>query len=159
MSFQNFLDLQRELNELMGVYPDTPETLCYALLEECGEVARELRSRWRWWRWLGKTYEYDRNKVIEELVDVFKFCLVGLIRFGDEQQNAYSAEYWDNPWEAHFINAGYCLSSIPCTFVEGDAEMAMCYFTRACGYLGITKAEISAAYLKKWEQNKVRLGK
>lgn len=161
MDFEKLLELQRELNEEIGAYPKTISQLAFALIEECGEVSRELRSKWRWWQWPGKTYTYDRTKVVEELVDVLKFCLVGLSELGalDFELDLAAAD-WNEEWpESMPDSIGISLASIPAAFIDSDPEFAILHLTRICTALGISKEEISAAYLEKWKQNKARLKK
>ena len=44
-----------------------------ALIDEIGELTHELKGDWCWWKKTQKPV--DRNKVLEELVDVWHFAL------------------------------------------------------------------------------------
>lgn len=49
------------------------EKLCFAILDEVGELTHELKGNWCWWK---KTQApVDNDKVLGELVDVWHFVL------------------------------------------------------------------------------------
>lgn len=161
---RDFIEYQKDLNAAMGKYPATPEVLACAIGEECGEVLKEAREYWRWWSWGNNAVKsVDRAALIGELNDVFKFVLVGLLCFSEEKSEdiEYAAQVWDKQvWNAgEFVlsDIGYLLGLMPNMFICSDGGDAILRFTQICVLLGVEKAEIEAAYLKKWQVNKVRI--
>ena len=51
-----------------------------ALIDEIGELTHELKGDWCWWKKTQKPV--DRNKLLEELVDVWHFALSYYNHFG-----------------------------------------------------------------------------
>ena len=49
------------------------DRVVFALIDEIGELVHELKGDWCWWKATQK--QVDRNKVLEELVDVWHFGL------------------------------------------------------------------------------------
>ena len=73
---KEMLEMQRVLDaniyETHGVEYDEEKTYM-ALFDELGELNHELKPTWCWWK---KTVKpLDREKVLEELVDVWHFAL------------------------------------------------------------------------------------
>lgn len=74
---KEMLPMQAELDKsIMSAYGLTEideEKLCFAILDEVGELTHELKGNWCWWK---KTQPpVDKEKVLEELVDVWHFVL------------------------------------------------------------------------------------
>lgn len=61
-----------------------------ALLDEIGELNHELKPTWCWWK--ENPGEVDKNKVLEEFVDVVHFILMRAIR--TEDSGLDNAEKW-----------------------------------------------------------------
>ena len=73
---KELLEMQRVLDENIytthNVEYDEEKTYL-ALIDEIGELNHELKAEWCWWK---KTVKpVDREKVLEELVDVWHFAL------------------------------------------------------------------------------------
>lgn len=75
---ETMLKKQDELNSAImkefGLAIISKEQIDLATLDEIGEFTHELKGDWCWWK---KSQEpVDRNKVLEELADVFHFVLI-----------------------------------------------------------------------------------
>lgn len=74
---KEMLQMQAKLDEAImkeyGLDEIDEEKLCFAILDEVGELTHELKGNWCWWK---KTQApVDKEKVLEELVDVWHFVL------------------------------------------------------------------------------------
>lgn len=74
---KEMLQMQAKLDEAImkeyGLDEIDEEKLCFAILDEVGELTHELKGNWCWWK---KTQPpVDKEKVMEELVDVWHFVL------------------------------------------------------------------------------------
>lgn len=74
---KEMLKMQAKLDEAImkeyGLKEIDEEKLCFAILDEVGELTHELKGNWCWWK---KTQApVDDKKVLGELVDVWHFVL------------------------------------------------------------------------------------
>lgn len=74
---KKMLEMQDKLDEAImkeyGLTEIDEEKLCFAILDEVGELTHELKGNWCWWK---KTQAHvDNDKVLGELVDVWHFVL------------------------------------------------------------------------------------
>lgn len=74
---KEMLHMQAKLDESImkeyGLDEIDEEKLCFAILDEVGELTHELKANWCWWK---KTQApVDNDKVLGELVDVWHFVL------------------------------------------------------------------------------------
>lgn len=74
---KKMLQMQAKLDEAImkeyGLAEIDEEKLCFAILDEVGELTHELKANWCWWK---KTQApVDNDKVLGELVDVWHFVL------------------------------------------------------------------------------------
>lgn len=74
---RKMLKMQAKLDEAImkeyGLTEIDEEKLCFAILDEVGELTHKLKGNWCWWK---KTQPpVDKEKVLEELVDVWHFVL------------------------------------------------------------------------------------
>lgn len=74
---KEMLQMQSKLDEAImkeyGLDEIDEEKLCFAILDEVGELTHELKGNWCWWK---KTQaQVDKEKVLGELVDVWHFVL------------------------------------------------------------------------------------
>ncbi|MBU9894880.1 dUTP diphosphatase [Holdemanella biformis] len=74
---KKMLQMQAKLDKAImkeyGLTEIDEEKLCFAILDEVGELTHELKANWCWWK---KTQApVDDNKVLGELVDVWHFVL------------------------------------------------------------------------------------
>lgn len=74
---KEMLQMQAKLDEAImkeyGLDEIDEEKLCFAILDEVGELTHELKGNWCWWR--KRQAPVDDNKVLGELVDVWHFVL------------------------------------------------------------------------------------
>lgn len=77
---EDMLAMQVKLDEVIikgraHSYRDLLRTRAYdrAILDELGELNHELKANWCWWKSSQKPV--DRERVLEEFVDVLHFCL------------------------------------------------------------------------------------
>ncbi|WP_304760075.1 dUTP diphosphatase [Faecalibaculum rodentium] len=77
---EDMLAMQAKLDEVIikgraHSYRDLLRTRAYdrAILDELGELNHELKANWCWWKSSQKPV--DRERVLEEFVDVLHFCL------------------------------------------------------------------------------------
>lgn len=65
--------LDKSIMDEYGLDKIDEEKLCFAILDEVGELTHELKGNWCWWK---KTQApVDEEKVLEELVDIWHFVL------------------------------------------------------------------------------------
>lgn len=74
---RKMLKMQAKLDEAImkeyGLAEIDEEKLCFAILDEVGELTHELKGNWCWWK---KTQpQVDEEKVLGELVDIWHFVL------------------------------------------------------------------------------------
>ena len=81
---KEMLEMQKALDDYItknnGITKIEKSRLQMALIEEIGELTHELKGDWCWWKKTQKPV--DRNKVLEELVDVWHFALSYHNHFG-----------------------------------------------------------------------------
>lgn len=73
-------DLDREIMKAHGLkgYEDISLTdLNLAILDEAGELTHELKPLWCWWK---KPAKVDRDRVLEEFVDVVHFIMMRALK-------------------------------------------------------------------------------
>ena len=74
---KEMLEMQKALDDYItknnGITKIEKSRLQMALIDEIGELTHELKGDWCWWKKTQKPV--DRNKVLEELVDVWHFTL------------------------------------------------------------------------------------
>lgn len=93
---KEMLQMQAKLDEaIMKEYGLTcidEEKLRFAIIDEVGELTHELKGNWCWWK---KTQPLvDKEKVLEELVDVWHFvlCEQNICNFGEMTLGSYLQE-------------------------------------------------------------------
>ena len=93
---KEMLQMQAKLDEAIveeyGLTEIDEENLRMAILDEVGELTRELKGNWCWWK---KTQPpVDMGKVLGELVDVWHFVLSYQNHFnrGEETLTRFSSE-------------------------------------------------------------------
>lgn len=81
---KEMLEMQKALDDYItknnGITEIEKSRLQMALIDEIGELTHELKGDWCWWKKTQKPV--DRNKVLEELVDVWHFALSYHNHFG-----------------------------------------------------------------------------
>ena len=125
--------------------------LRFAIIDEIGELTHELKGDWCWWK---KTQPpVDREKVLEEFVDVWHFAMCAHLT------NSYRVERTYN-LSTHMIIAGSIRGwSIPLIMSKiVVCDFHVLYYTLLLGEaLGFTVDDIYDAYVKKNKTNYDRL--
>lgn len=90
---KEMLQMQEKLDKaIMDEYKLTmlnEENLRMAILDEVGELTHELKGNWCWWK---KTQApVDKQKVLDELVDVWHFVLSWQNHFKDGEEGMINA--------------------------------------------------------------------
>lgn len=159
---ETMLKKQDELNSAImkeyGLTTISKEQIDIATLDEIGELTHNLKGDWCWWK---KSQEpVDRNKVLEELTDVFHFVLIYELLYGsksyltDSEYNRQKPEY--NYLPLLKMNIGFGLANALISilkFVDGR----LMYLLALSEHLGFCLEEIYAAYMKKNAINHERL--
>ena len=144
MKLSELIEAQKQLNKALGQYPESTEQLAMALTEECGEVAREIRT--------------GMAKLTEEINDLLKLTLVGLIRFSAPEAIKEASDCWDF-WGDGGFAVHESFAAIIAAFPDHDGSEAISAIIDLCRNLGISKDDLTAAYLAKWDKNMVRIGR
>lgn len=162
---RQMLEMQRNLDEKIfkefGLYGYADSRLDYgsAILDEVGELNHELKPDWCWWKKnVGKV---NRERVLEELVDIVHFMLSYAIYLFE------NAEVWDRiriePLERFSEGYDSWLEVKDCNKWYVDELLRRldgypgCYFFELVHKLGFTWTDVYEAYMKKNAVNLERL--
>lgn len=155
---EDMLDMQVKLDEVLlkvrgFTYRDLLRQRAYdrAILDELGELNHELKGDWCWWKKSQKPV--DRQRVLEEFVDVLHFCLSQtLAEIACAQHPAFHWEILMHIFEKHL--SGNELDILDwqecCQHVLVKAFYLM-------NWLEFTLAEVYEAYKKKNAVNRQRI--
>ena len=158
---KEMLEMQDKLDEAImkeyGLDEIDEEKLCFAILDEVGELTHELKGNWCWWK---KTQPpVDKEKVLEELVDVWHFVLSWQNHFnhGEEglrKEKVMGENIKQYVWGLKNIKKEfvYVLTDLP-SFTDSRVE-ALIAITE---YLGFTIERVYEAYCGKNKINYQRL--
>ena len=149
--------LDKSIMDEFGLDKIDEEKLCFAILDEVGELTHELKGNWCWWK---KTQpQVDKEKVLEELVDIWHFVLSWQNHFmrGEEglrKENVMVENIKQYVWglknlQKEFV---YVLTDLP-SFTDSKIE-ALIAITE---YLGFTIEDVYKAYCGKNKINYQRL--
>lgn len=155
------LKKQDELNSAImkefGLATISKEQIDMATLDEIGEFTHELKGDWCWWK---KSQEpVDRNKALEELVDVFHFVLIYELFYGKRKYLDDSEYYRESPHDylpMVQIDVGFGLANALVriiNFVDGR----LMYLLALSEHLGFCLEEVYEAYMRKNAINMERL--
>lgn len=158
---KEMLQMQDKLDEAImkeyGLICIDEEKLCFAILDEVGELTHELKGNWCWWK---KTQApVDKQKVLGELVDVWHFILSFQNHFmsGEEGlrkekvmiENVKQYVWGLKNLQKEFV---YVLTDLP-SFTDSKIE-ALIAITE---YLGFSIEDVYKAYCEKNKVNYQRL--
>lgn len=147
------LEMQRELDKAIIMekakmldYP-SPSQYCSAIIDEIGELNHELKPEW----WKKNPGEVDRDKVLEELVDIWHFCL----------SFANSVKYKPNPdtlYEKYRVltNVVGFTNNIVNEITKRNCEEIFKRLLALSHFLRFEMYEVYMAYIKKNEVNHQR---
>lgn len=158
---KEMLQMQAKLDEAImkeyGLTEIDEEKLCFAILDEVGELTHELKANWCWWK---KTQApVDKEKVLGELVDIWHFVLSWQNHFmsGEEglrKEKVMVENIKQYVWGMKNIKKEfvYVLTDLP-SFTDSRVE-ALIAITE---YLGFTIERVYEAYCGKNKINYQRL--
>lgn len=160
-TFGDILTMQQYLDSnLNNVRPRTLEDITMSFIAECVEFNEETMFSHKTW----KTKEYDREKELEELTDLFFFfaqmvnyCDINLTEFTKIE---YLIDLDFNKWNKKYIVEGH----IPVLYlIEAVTKNHLLtvsdFLIEICQKLGYTKEDILESYWKKWQKNMTHIGK
>ena len=158
---RKMLKMQAKLDEAImkeyGLAEIDEEKLCFAILDEVGELTHELKGNWCWWK---KTQpQVDEEKVLGELVDIWHFVLSWQNHFmsGEEglrKEKVMGENIKQYVWGLKNIKKEfvYVLTDLP-SFTDSRVE-ALIAITE---YLGFEVEQVYEAYCGKNKINYQRL--
>ena len=127
------------------------DRVAFALIDEIGELVHELKGDWCWWKATQKPV--DRNKVLEELVDVWHFGLSLDIQAPYNERVLLRLDLWQP-----FRDQEEVLSAI---YVLINKVYNDCYVTEILYNLtyalGFTIEDVYQGYIKKNKENYERI--
>lgn len=159
---ETMLKKQDELNSAImkefGLTTISKEQIDMATLDEIGEFTHELKGDWCWWK---KSQEpVDRNKALEELVDVFHFVLIYELFYGsgnyltnsgyDQENGQYNYSYMVQ------LDIGFGIATALTRIID-LADSRLMYLLALSEHLGFCLEEVYAAYMRKNAINMERL--
>lgn len=159
---ETMLKKQEELNSAImkeyGLTTISKEQIDMATLDEIGEFTHELKGDWCWWK---KSQEsVDRNKALEELVDVFHFVLIYELFYGSGNyltDSEYGRRRLLHQYKRYFrMNIGFGLANALICIINLDDGRLM-YLLALSEHLGFCLEEVYAAYMRKNAINMERL--
>lgn len=155
---ETMLKKQDELNSAImkeyGLTTISKEQIDLATLDEIGEFTHELKGDWCWWK---KSQEpVDRNKALEELVDVFHFVLIYELLYGKRTYLTNSGYSQYNYSHMVQVDIGFGIANALITILK-LVDCRLMYLLALSEHLGFCLEEIYAAYMRKNAINMERL--
>lgn len=158
---ETMLKKQDELNSAImkefGLTTISKEQIDMATLDEIGEFTHELKGDWCWWK---KSQEpVDRNKALEELVDIFHFVLIYELFYGKRKYLDGSECYRESPHDylpMVKMDIGLGIATALTRIID-LADSRLMYLLALSEHLGFCLEEIYAAYMRKNAINMERL--
>lgn len=158
---ETMLKKQDELNSAImkefGLTTISKEQIDLATLDEIGEFTHELKGDWCWWK---KSQEpVNRNKVLEELVDVFHFVLIYELFYGKRKYLTDSERNRQSPRDYMpmvQMDIGFGIATALTRIID-LADSRLMYLLALSERLGFCLEEIYAAYMRKNAINMERL--
>ena len=149
---EELLEMQRVLDDAIfkehGITKYPVENMKLALFDELGELLHEFPTKYKHWK---KTAVDNREKGLEEYVDVMHFCLSLANYFGDDKFYEYGkCNYYRNELSC------YIFDIYQDAVYEYDSSILEDLFYLG-NYFGFTWDEIYSTYKKKNAVNYERL--
>lgn len=159
---ETMLKKQDELNSVImkefGLTTISKEQIDLATLDEIGEFTHELKGDWCWWKKSQKPV--DRNKALEELVNVFHFVLIYELLYGKRtyllDDLEYNVENPRNYMPVVQMDIAYGIAST-LTRILNLVDGRLMYLLALSEHLGFCLEEVYAAYMRKNAINMERL--
>lgn len=158
---ETMLKKQDELNSAImkefGLTTISKEQIDLATLDEIGEFTHELKGDWCWWK---KSQEpVNRNKALEELVDVFHFVLIYELFYGKRKYLTNPEQYWGSPCSYMpmvQMDIGFGIANALISILK-LVDGRLMYLLALSERLGFCLEEVYAAYMRKNAINTERL--
>lgn len=149
--------LDKAIMEEYGLEKIDEEKLNLAILDEIGELNHNLKSNWCWWK---KTQPpVNKEKVLEELADLWHFVLIRQNHFDDGEEGLGSAPNVKKEVKSILIRLNECnfnLSYNLCFLVDLQINNIP-RLIAITEYLGFTVEQVYEAYCIKNKINYQRL--
>ena len=155
-NFKDILDLQKELDKnLNNVRERTEEDIKLSLIAELIELNEETKYSHKTW----KTKEYNRDKELEELTDIY-FFFAQLINNKNGRDGRFKKEYYCREFELFpSYYAGSHFTRLIYNLVDNNFSWFFGGLITCSVKLGYTKEDILNCYWEKWQKNMKRIGK
>lgn len=158
---KEMLQMQAKLDEAImkeyGLDEIDEEKLCFAILDEVGELTHELKANWCWWK---KTQApVDEKKVLGELVDIWHFVLSWQNNFNGGEEGLLTDDELmekvdDNRWSIEEYGKGIVIKLADLSYSSFQKVEPLIAITE---YLGFTVEQVYSAYCDKNKINYQRL--
>ena len=158
---RKMLKMQAKLDEAImkeyGLAEIDEEKLCFAILDEVGELTHELKGNWCWWK---KTQpQVDEKKVLGELVDIWHFVLSWQNNFNGGEEGLLTDEELmekvdDNLWSIEGYGKGIVIKLADLSYSPLWKVEPLIAITE---HLGFTVEQVYKAYCDKNKINYQRL--
>ena len=158
---RKMLKMQAKLDEAImkeyGLAEIDEEKLCFAILDEVGELTHELKGNWCWWK---KTQpQVDEEKVLGELVDIWHFVLSWQNNFNGGEEGLLTDEELmekvdDNLWSIEGYGKGIVIKLADLSYSPLWKVGPLIAITE---HLGFTIEQVYEAYCGKNKINYQRL--
>ena len=154
-TFEDIINLQKHLDEnLNNVRERTLEDIKLSLIAELIEFNEETKYSHMTW----KTKEYDRDKELEELTDVY-FFFAQLINYKN-RDGRFQIEYYCKEFEIFpGYYAGAYFTGLIYDLLDNKFRWFFCSLLTLSTKLGYTKDDILKTYWEKWQKDMKRIGK
>ena len=154
-NFEDILKLQKRLDESIHSSRErTEEDIKLSLIAELIELNEETKYSHKTW----KTKEYNREKELEELTDVY-FFFAQLINYRN-RDGRFEIEYYCREFE---LFPNYYADSYFTRLIYNLLDNSFRWFfgglLTCSAKLGYTKEDILKTYWNKWQKNMQRIGK
>ena len=154
-NFEDILKLQKHLDESIHSSRErTLEDIKLSLIAELIELNEETKYSHKTW----KTKEYDRDKELEELTDVY-FFFAQLINYksrdGRFEKECYCREFEFFP----DYYAGSYFTRLIYNLIDNNFNWFFGGLLTCSAKLGYTKVDILNCYWEKWQKNMKRIVK
>jgi hypothetical protein len=155
-TFEDILNLQKHLDERMNNTRErTEEDIKLSLIAELIELNEETKYSHKTW----KTKEYNRDKELEELTDVY-FFFAQLINNKKGRDGRFKKEYYCREFELFpSYYAGSHFTRLIYNLVDNNFSWFFGGLLTCSTKLGYTKEDILNCYYEKWQKNMQRIGK
>jgi dimeric dUTPase (all-alpha-NTP-PPase superfamily) len=125
-------------------------------LDEIGELTHELKAEWCWWK--DTQPQVDRDRVLEELVDIWHFAMAWLYRsVGKGSWDTVIAALIDDRYDYSSYLETNKLTLILAAELSYEAFSFMKFLILCGKNLGFQIEDVYKAYLKKNQINYERL--